>query len=263
MVETPLVKLRRNAAFDCNVGLAGSDALQYKRVLMWKRILIGACCLAVAHVSARPELTETEFRWLKSGAPVLAYAKEQKLPIDIVVQPQATDGDAPLAMGYVDGRCKLVLSMRGNPQAESTLTGVAPALVPILIEAMVAHEVGHCWRYVQGSWHTLPAGFVDAAEDKTQDHELAEKRREMRETRREEGLADLIGLAWTLMRHPQLYTQVHAWFEKTRHDQPVPGSHHDTRVWVRLAKDPAAFVLAATPFEQAWAVWQRGLLSDE
>jgi hypothetical protein len=230
---------------------------------VWKHVLIGGCCLAAAHASSRPELTEIEFKWLKAGAPVLAYAKEQKLPVDIIVQPQAAAGEAPLAMGYVDGRCKLVLSMRGNAQAEAVLVDVPPTLAPIVIEAMVAHEVGHCWRYVQGAWHTLPAGFVDAAEDKQADQQLAEKRREMRDTRREEGLADLIGLAWTLKRHPELYPQVHAWLEKARADQPVPGSHHDTRVWVRLAKDRTAFPAAATPFEQAWALWQRGLRSDD
>ncbi len=93
---------------------------------MWKRMLIASCCLVAAQASSRPELTEIEFKWLKAGAPVLAYAKEQQLPVDIIVQPQASAGDAPLAMGYVDGRCKLVLSMRGNAQAESALIGVPP-----------------------------------------------------------------------------------------------------------------------------------------
>ncbi len=233
------------------------------RVSSWARVFIASCCCVGATAWSRPDLTEVEFKWLKAGAPVLAYAKAQQLPVDIIVQPQPTAGEAPLAMGYVDGRCKLVLTMRGNAQAESALIGVSPALAPMVIEAMVAHELGHCWRYVQGAWHTLPAGFIDAADDRNDDKELAEKRREMRDTRREEGLADLIGLAWTLKHHPELYAQVHAWLEKTRADQPVPGSHHDTRAWVRLAKDPSAFPSAATPFEQAWAVWQRGLRSDD
>jgi len=38
------------------------------------------------------------------------------LPLDIVVQPQPTPGKAPLALAFVDGRCKLVLSMRENPK---------------------------------------------------------------------------------------------------------------------------------------------------
>jgi hypothetical protein len=43
----------------------------------------------------------------------------------------------------------------------------------------------------------------------------------------------------------------------------VPGSHHDTRAWVRLAKDRSVFEAADTPFEQARAAWQKGLRSDD
>jgi hypothetical protein len=42
----------------------------------------------------------------------------------------------------------------------------------------------------------------------------------------------------------------------------VAGSHHDTRAWVRLARRPDVFADAATPFEQAQAVWRRGLEDD-
>jgi hypothetical protein len=212
---------------------------------------------------ANPNLTSLENKWLSAGLSVLAYAKQQKLPIDIIVQPNDRPGDAPLAMGYVDGRCKMVLSMRGNPQVEVTLAKAPPELVPVIIEAMVAHEVGHCWRYAQGAWHTLPAGFAESADDSDDDKVVAALRRDMRETRREEGLADLIGLAWTLSRHPQHYPTVHAWFEAFRDHQPLEGSHHDTRAWIRLAKDPAAFPAASTPFEQARTLWQRGLLSGD
>src|SRR5438477_312308 len=83
---------------------------------------------------------------------------------------------------------------RGNPEADATLARIdAPMLGPV-VEAMVAHEVGHCWRYVNGAWHTLPAGFVDSAEaPPSSDPELTRLQRDMRETRREEGFADLVG----------------------------------------------------------------------
>ena len=221
--------------------------------------------LVATSITARAaDLTDTEMRWLNAGWPVVTYAKEHKLPLDIVVQPQAKPGDAPIAMGFTEQRCKLVLAMRGNPEAEATLEQIDAALLPVVVEAMVAHELGHCWRYVHGAWHTLPAGFVDTGEDAAgQDAEIAKLRRDMRETRREEGFADLVGLAWTLSHHPRQYEQVHAWLEKFRADQPVPGSHHDTRAWIRLAKDRDAFAAADTPFEQAWAMWQQGLLSDD
>ena len=203
------------------------------------------------------DLSAVERRWLQAGLPVLAYARQQQLPVDIVVQPQETPGQAPMAMDYLEGRCKLVLSMRGNPAADAALAGAPPELHDAVMEAIAAHEVAHCWRHVRGRWNVLPAGFVEPglagdAATRTAWHA-------MRATRREEGYADLAGLAWTLRRHAGRYTQVHDWLVRMRDHQPVPGSHHDTRTWLRLAADPAVFDPSADPFEQVDGVWQQGL----
>ena len=93
--------------------------------------------------------------------------------------------------------------------AEATLEAIAPELLGAVVEAMTAHELGHCWRYVHGAWHSLPAGFAEPRE--ADDARTAQLRREMRETRREEGYADLVGLAWTARQHPAQYARVHAW----------------------------------------------------
>src|SRR5258706_4924496 len=107
------------------------------------RNLLIAVLVLVPVLAGASDLTATEMRWLKAGWPVVAFAKEQKLPLDIVAQPQAKAGDAPLAMAFVDGRCKLVLAMRGNPEAEQTLAQIdAPLLGPV-VEATMAHELGH------------------------------------------------------------------------------------------------------------------------
>jgi len=226
--------------------------------------LVIAALICIAATSQAADLSATEMRWLKAGWPVVQYAKEHKLPLDIVVQPQAKPGDAPLAMGFVDQRCKLVLAMRGNPEAENTLAQIDPSLLDEVVQAMVAHELGHCWRYVHGAWHTLPAGFVDTSDEEPgNDQEFVKLRRDMRETRREEGFADLVGLAWTLSHHPARYEQVHAWFSAVRAEQPVPGAHHDTRAWLRLAKHRAAFPAGGNPFEQVWSLWQQGLLDAD
>jgi hypothetical protein len=229
-----------------------------------------AVATALAGLAAQAaDLSDTEMRWLTAGWPVIDFARQRQLPLDIVVQPQARPGDAPLAMGFVDGRCKLVLSMRGNPEAEATLERIAPALLQPVVEAMVAHELGHCWRYVHGAWHTLPAGFVDVSDEgapldaRGADPTIAGLRRDMRETRREEGYADLVGLAWTLGHHPQQYTQVHAWFTVMRADQPVAGAYHDTRAWLRLAHDGNVFAAGSDPFEKVRDLWQKGLLAEE
>ncbi len=229
---------------------------------MWKTALLAACALLsysvprAAHADAG--LTALEQRWLELAWPVVAYARHQGLPLDIVVQPQPTPGLAPLAMAHVEGRCKLVLSMRGNPQAADTLGAIPAGLLAPAVEAMAAHELGHCWRYVRGAWHTVPAGFSAPARE-IDDEALRRQWHEMQQTRREEGYADLVGLAWTQHRHPERYADVHAWLAAFRDDGGPSGHHHDTLAWVRLAADPRVFVGAASPFEAAWPLWQRGL----
>jgi hypothetical protein len=232
-------------------------------MMMTPRNFLLFSALAVAGPLNAASLTELESRWIKAGAPVIAHARELKLPLDIIVQPQAGPNDVPLAMGFADGRCKLVLSMRGNPQAESILDGVPDNERGVLIEAMTAHELAHCWRYVQGVWHALPAGFVDVGDEQAGSLELLAQARAMRETRREEGFADLAALAWTQSRHPAQYAQVHAWLAGVRAHQPVARNAHDTRAWVRLAHDPRVFERQQPVFEQVRTLWQRGLVSDD
>ncbi|QYF96061.1 hypothetical protein KY495_13995 [Massilia sp. PAMC28688] len=219
-----------------------------------------ALSLAPGLASANAALTEMEIRWLKAAGPVLAYAKNLGLPIDIIVQPVTRSNDVPLAMGFMEGRCKLVLSMRGNPDAEKVLDKVPSAQHAVLMEAMAAHEVGHCWRYAQGVWHQLPSGFVESGDEHAHDPSLLAAARTMRENRREEGYADMVALAWTKRHHPGSYAQVYHWLHGLREEVAVPGSGHDTRAWVRLASNPEVFPVTATPFQDASEPWSQGLL---
>ena len=191
---------------------------------------LAALALAAGAAGAA-ELTPTETRWLRGMAPVLAWADEHRLPLDIVVQPQPTPGLAPLALGFVDGRCKLVLSMRGNPEADATLQRTAPALHGAALELMAAHELAHCLRHVDGAWQRpAPAAGDDAAQVRAMEAE-----------RREEAHADLAGLAWIAARRPADYAAVHAWLGAERRRDRLPGSPHDTLAWVEAAATPAAF----------------------
>lgn len=227
---------------------------------MWKTLaLAAAAALSFAAPAGASGLTELEERWLRLSWPAVTYAKAQGLPLDIVVQPQPSAGLAPLAMAYVEGRCKLVLSTRGNPEAERTLAQIPAALLTPVVEAMAAHELGHCWRYVRGAWNTVPAGFSAPREVNATDAQTRQARQEMQQTRREEAYADLVALAWTQRRHPQHYAAVHAWLSAFRDDGGPAGNHHDTLAWIRLAADPARLGSAATPFDDAWPLWQQGL----
>lgn len=228
---------------------------------MFKPLLFALLIAAPALHAA--ELTALEQRWLSAAGPVLAYAQQLKLPIDITVQPQPRPGDVPLAMGFDQGRCKLVMSLRNNPDAETILAGIPEARQGVLIEAMAAHEIAHCWRYAQGAWHALPAGFVEVGEERAADASLLAASRAMRETRREEAYADLAALAWIRHSNPGEYGRVHSWLAGVRERVAVPRSGHDTRVWVRLAGDSARFGKPQAPFEDAAGLWREGLLKAQ
>jgi len=219
--------------------------------------------IAAPAVASAGQLTELETRWLQAGAPVLAYAKQQlKLPIDIVVQPQAAPGAVPLAMGFDGGRCKLVLSMRGNDTVDDVLKGVPAQHRALMIEAITAHEVGHCWRHAQGAWHSVPAGFQQPAAESAAPADIEQMRRQLRETRREEGYADLAALAWIQQRRPADYSAVHQWLRQVREAQPDSHVSHDTQAWLQLAANGR--VLAGNaPFEQAKSLWNKAMLAAE
>lgn len=229
---------------------------------MFKSLRVAALVLIAPLAHADASLTETETQWIAAGMPVVRYARAQGLPVDIVVQPGDQPDASPIAMGIKDGRCKLVLSLRGNPGATALLASVPPGLFDAVAQAVFAHEVGHCWRYVQGEWNALPAGFAVAAEDAADDSELASRERAMRETRREEGYADLVGLAWTRHAHPRAYAEVRRWLERFRADA-VAGEHHDTGTWLSLAREPAAFDATQGLFRQAHALWEHGLRAGD
>lgn len=218
--------------------------------------LLSAALSPAAHAA---DLTPLETRWLRGIWPVVTHAREAlALPLDIVVQPQDTPGAAPLALAFIDGRCKLVLSMRGNPEGQRQIDALEPALREATLELMAAHELGHCRRYLDGAWTTVPAGFVAAKTPAGLSPDLQQAWQDMRSTRREEGYGDLVGLAWTRTRHPALYARLHAWLVVERSAERVPGSHHDTLDWLALAREPQALDGAGL-FEAAATVWRRGL----
>lgn len=201
-------------------------------------------------------LSPLERRWLAFAQPVLAESRARGLPLDVVVQPQPNEGEPPVAMAFVSGRCKLVLTMRGPGDTQAP--DVDPELARPFVEAMFAHELAHCWRHARGAWHALPGGFRPMPKD-ARDTALARGRDEHPATRIEEGFADLVALAWTLQRSPGAYATVHRWLSGVRAGQPPEAIDHDTRVWLALAHDPAVFGRGGSIFERSAPVWQAGL----
>ena len=228
---------------------------------MWKSICAFAAALLALPACLASDLTPTEMQWLRGAWPVIAFVRNKNLPLDIVVQPQASPGAAPLAMAFVDGRCKLVLSMRGNAEARATLERIEPDLLDATLELMAAHELGHCRRYLDGAWYGLPAGFnATAPEELSPDLRTAYV--DMKAARREEGYGDLVGLAWAQQQHPQQYARLHAWLVTERSHDLQSGSHHDTLAWVRLAQDGGTLA-GPSIFAAVARLWAAGLAVEE
>jgi hypothetical protein len=223
--------------------------------------MLAALLSVAAPTSHAADLTPTETRWLQGAWPVVTYAEQAGMPLDIVVQPQTTPGAAPLAMAFIGGRCKLVLSMRGNPEAAATLERIAPALLDAALELMAAHELGHCRRHLDGNWHGLPAGFVAPRPDSVSP-ELQGAFVRMKATRREEAYADLVGLAWIQATRPKDYQRMHAWLSAERARDLLPGSHHDTLAWLSLAREGVG-PGGGTMFSRALPLWTAGLAAEQ
>jgi len=231
---------------------------------MWK-VLAGFSLALASAVALSAQLSPTETRWLAGAWPVVVYAKEARLPLDIVVQPQPMPDAAPLALAYIDGRCKLVLSMRENPEAQATLDRVDAELFNATLEMMAAHELGHCSRHVAGRWQQLPPGLPEDAAQRVPAGLRPERHadyRQMQATRREEAYADLAALAWARQRHAAQFARLRDWLVGERSRDLIPGSHHDTLAWLRLAADGHALQMQRSPFA-ADALWARGFLGGE
>lgn len=207
------------------------------------------------------ELTELEARWLRGLWPVVSQARAEQWPLDVVVQPQPAPDIAPLALGFVDGRCKLVLSLRHNPAADQALEGLATELVDPALELMAAHELAHCRRHLDGAWARPPAGFELQTMLEGLDGPVRSDYAEKQAIRREEAFADLVGLAWTQQRHPRWYARLRAWLMAQRAADQLPGGHHDTLAWVMLARDGGS-LSGPSIFASAAVLWRAGLAAQ-
>lgn len=231
------------------------DGWRAWRVVWAAALLLMATAWPVCHAAgssdARPNnsrLTDTEMRWLQAVWPVLLFAREAGLPMDVVVQPQPAPELPPLGLAWIGGRCKFVLSLRGNPDVLATDARIEPELFDAAMQLMAAHEIGHCTRHVRGEWL--------AGADATTDVSSALA------TQREEAYADLVGLAWTQRHHAALYGRVHAWLVAERVLSRQRGPAHDTLAWAQMAARADRFG-SRSVFAEADALWQQGVASAD
>lgn len=223
---------------------------------MWKPLAALQGLMTLCCATAAADLLPAEERWLAAAWPVIAHAQALQMPLDIVVQPQPAPGLAPLALAFVDGRCKLVLSLRGNPLAGEAEARIDHDLFDATLELMAAHELGHCRRWLDGAWHGVPAGFSPAVPSHLPASKHAAWAR-MQATRLEEAYGDLVGLAWVQRERPAQYDRLHAWLLRER-ATGLPEDHHDTRPWLQLVAEGRTLA-GPTLFARPDTLWRQGL----
>jgi hypothetical protein len=113
----------------------------------------------------------------------------------------AQDGDSPVAMGYEDGTCTLVVRVRGNSLYQRLILARDGRPRDLKLRAILAHEMGHCFRHFFASGARAAPGSAD--------------RRQRRDS---EDQADLFALAWAAIYNPAEYDEVRAYLIEVRSD---------------------------------------------
>ena len=221
-------------------------------------------CAAATAIAPSPALAgsgliDVERRWIADGGAVLADARRQGLPLDVVVQPQPNRGEPPVALAWIAGRCKLVLTMRARDGDDRAVADPAPSSPTVL--ATFAHELGHCERHARGAWQVGPSGFSAPASAPAGGPGAVDPG--IARARLEEGFADLYALGWIADHARAHYAAVHAWLVKERADPAHPGAEHDTGAWMAAAADPStAFAGPGSLYERVERLWTRIAATD-
>lgn len=186
-------------------------------------LLLAACCLGTHASAAQPATAlnadeqeiATEFSAMTALADPLGIRFRTRMVID------AQDGDNPVAMGYEDGTCTLVVRVRGNSLYQRLILARDGHPRDLKLRAILAHEMGHCFRHffargaraAPGSADRVAERAAEPAPDRTPD--AAADRRQRRDS---EDQADLFALAWAAIYNPGEADEVRAYLIEVRKD---------------------------------------------
>jgi hypothetical protein len=181
--------------------------------------LLAALLLAAAGPACAAGASEAQ--WIAAAEKAVAFGQAQGLPISLHVE-KGNDlpGHTPIGIWNENGRCTLVVSAHGNPTAVRVTEMVAPDVLDLFLEGAAIHEVGHCYRRLNGypaNERLLPVVAWIA-----------------RRIRTEEVFADMTEVAWLARYHPARFDAVMDEILKVRTRFREP--KHDTLAWLEIAK---------------------------
>lgn len=195
----------------------------------------GLAAAALALLCAgRPALASdaSEQHWIAAARHAVAFGKAHGL--DIVMEVERGDGlsgHTPIGVWNENGRCTLVVSVRDNPTARRLEAMIDPALRELFLKGAAMHEVGHCYRRLNGYPHNEKLLPVVAWIGPVRNWFA-------RRIRTEEVFADMTEIAWLARYHPEHYDAMVEQIQRVRRRFLEP--KHDTLAWLDLARRDGA-----------------------
>lgn len=185
----------------------------------------------------------SEAQWIAAAQHAVAFGKAHGLQIDLeVVHGNGLSGHTPIGVWSENGRCTLVVSARDNPTAARLADMIEPGLIDLFLHGAAMHEVGHCYRRLNGYPHNEKLSPLVAW--------IAPMRSWFaRRIRTEEVFADMTEVAWLARYHPERFEamlgQIHR--VRTRFLEPK----HDTLAWLDAARESRADETGGNVFQHA------------
>lgn len=163
--------------------------------------------------------------WAVAAKTVIRDEVFNKLPVKVaLLKRKVTESPTSLRI-HENGTCTLMLQHRVNKDTQAMAELAPIAVRPVFLQAIVAHELAHCWRQ------------QDAPERMSEVFQLLERAsREpalaglaLQARNQEEIFADVAALAWVERRHPSAYAEVLETFVRLRSDARFTAEVHNTR----------------------------------
>ncbi len=185
--------------------------------------------------------------WVEAAREVLQDPFFQTLPVSVRML-KSPESSSPASMRLTDdSRCELLLQHRPNPkEAQVVLSQASPSLRPLLLRAVIVHELAHCWRY-QDRPETLESLFQLSHLARV-DERLAPEVERLRQ--QEETFADMVALSWVEHRHPGRLQPMLTAFFGLRTDPRLSRGAHDTLAALERVRRHG-MVYGETPFHAA------------
>lgn len=174
----------------------------------------------------------SEQQWVDAARHAVAFGKAHGLDIVLEVESgNGLSGHTPIGVWNENGRCTLVVSVRDNPTARRLEALIDPALLDLFLKGAAMHEVGHCYRRLNGYPHNeklLPVvAWIGPVRSWFS-----------RRIRTEEVFADMTEIAWLARYHPDHYDAMVEQIQRVRRRFLEP--KHDTLAWLDIARRDGA-----------------------